>query len=163
MMSEQPPFDYERAAYFMKQALREAEQAFDEGEVPIGAVVVADGMIVGRGHNQTERLGDPTAHAEILALGAASEHFESWRLLGATLFVTIEPCIMCAGAAVMARIDRIVYGAAEPKFGGCDSLFQIPTDERLNHRVDILSGVMGEECATVLRAFFAKRRAGRLE
>ena len=142
----------------MKQALREAEQAFDEGEVPIGAVVVKEGLIVGRGHNQTERLGDPTAHAEIIAIGAAAEHFESWRLIGATLYTTIEPCVMCAGAAVLARIDRIVYGAPDPKFGGCDSIFRIPTDRRLNHHVAVLSGVMADEAAALMRSFFARRR-----
>jgi tRNA(adenine34) deaminase len=163
MTASHESFDYERAAFFMRQALREAELAFEEGEVPVGAVVVKDGFVVGRGHNQVERLGDPTAHAEILAIGAASEHFESWRLLGATLYSTVEPCVMCAGASVMARIDRIVYGAADPKFGGCGSILRIPTDPRLNHRVDILSGVMAEEAATLMRRFFAKRReeAGR--
>ncbi|MEW5702824.1 MAG: tRNA adenosine(34) deaminase TadA [Candidatus Zixiibacteriota bacterium] len=150
--------DYERAEYFMRQALREAESAFEEDEVPVGAVVVKDGLIVGRGHNQMERLGDPTAHAEILAIGAASSHFESWRLLGATLYSTIEPCVMCAGAGVMARIDRIVYGAADPKFGGCGSIFRIPSDPRLNHRVEIIGGVMADEAAALMRRFFAKRR-----
>lgn len=158
MAEPSPPFDYERAEHFMQQALREAARAFDEGEVPVGAVVVSDDQIVGRGHNQTERLGDPTAHAEIIAIGAAAGHFESWRLLGATLYSTIEPCVMCAGASVMARIDRIVYGATDPKFGGCDSIFQIPTDRRLNHQVAILHGIKAEECAAIMRKFFARRR-----
>lgn len=153
-----PNFDYERALFFMKQALREAQAAFDEGEVPVGAVIVKDGLIVGRGHNQTERLNDPTAHAEILAMGAASAHFESWRLLDATLYSTIEPCVMCAGASVMARVRRVVYGAPDPKFGGCVSVFRIPTDTRLNHRVDIVGGVMADEAAQLMREFFAKRR-----
>ena len=148
----------ERSEYFMRQALSEAELAFEEGEVPIGAVVVKDGRIVGRGRNQTERLGDPTAHAEILAIGAAAEHFESWRLLGATLYSTVEPCAMCAGAIVLARAERLVYGAADPKFGGCVSLFQIPTDTRLNHRVDVVGGVLAEQSATLMREFFATRR-----
>jgi tRNA(adenine34) deaminase len=163
-MMNQPeqPFDYERATWFMQQALHEAEHAFKQEEIPIGAVVVKDGVIVGRGHNQTECLGDPTAHAEILAIGAAAEKFESWRLLGATLYSTIEPCIMCAGASVMARVDRIVYGAADAKFGGCDSIFQIPTDPRLNHRVTIVSGVLAEDCAAIMKSFFVKRRARRL-
>jgi tRNA(adenine34) deaminase len=151
-------FDYERAVFFMKQALREAQAAFDEGEVPVGAVVVKEGLIVGRGHNQTERLNDPTAHAEILALGAASAHFESWRLLDATLYSTIEPCVMCAGASVMARVRRVVYGAPDPKFGGCVSVFRIPTDTRLNHRVDVVGGVMSDEAADLMRQFFARRR-----
>lgn len=158
MLNYDPNFDYERALFFMKQALREAQSAFDEGEVPIGAVVVKDGFIVGRGHNQTERLNDPTAHAEILALGAASAHFESWRLIDATIYSTIEPCVMCAGAAVMARVRRVVYGATDPKFGGCVSIFKIPTDPRLNHRVEVVGGVMAEEAAALMREFFAKRR-----
>lgn len=153
-----PHFDYERALFFMKQAMREAEEAFEEGEVPVGAVVVKDGFVVGRGHNQTVRLNDPTAHAEILALGAASSHFESWRLLDATIYSTIEPCVMCAGAAVMSRVRRIVYGATDPKFGGCVSIFKIPTDARLNHRVEVVGGVMPEEAAGLMRQFFAKRR-----
>jgi tRNA(adenine34) deaminase len=142
----------------MRQALVEAEQAFEEGEVPIGAVVVKEDRIVGRGRNQTERLGDPTAHAEILAIGAASERFESWRMIGATLYSTIEPCIMCAGAAVLARIDRLVYGATDPKFGGCASLFQIPTDPRLNHRMDIVPGLMAEQAAALMKEFFVRQR-----
>lgn len=158
MQNFDPAFDYERALFFMKQALREAQQAFDEGEVPIGSVVVKDGFVVGRGHNQTERLNDPTAHAEILALGAASSHFESWRLLDATVYSTIEPCVMCAGAAVMARVRRVVYGATDPKFGGCVSIFKIPTDSRLNHRVEVVGGVMAEEAAELMKKFFAKRR-----
>jgi tRNA(adenine34) deaminase len=158
MLDFDPNFDYERALFFMKQALREAQLAFDEGEVPVGAVVVKDGLVVGRGHNQTERLHDPTAHAEILALGAASSHFESWRLLDATVYSTIEPCVMCAGASVMARVRRLVYGATDPKFGGCASIFKIPTDTRLNHRVEVLGGVMAEEAAELMRRFFVKRR-----
>lgn len=153
-----PTFDYERATFFMRQALREAQAAFDEEEVPVGAVVVKENVVVGRGHNQTERLGDPTAHAEILALGAASEHFESWRLIDATLYSTIEPCVMCAGASVMARVRRIVYGAPDPKFGGCVSIFHIPTDLRLNHRVEVINGVLADDAAELMRQFFVKRR-----
>lgn len=148
----------ERSEYFMRQALAEAELAFEEGEVPIGAVVVKDDRIVGRGRNQMERLGDPTAHAEILAIGAAAEHFESWRLLGATLYSTIEPCVMCAGAIVLARIERLVYGAPDSKFGGCGSIFQIPTDLRLNHQVDLLAGILADQSSALLREFFAKQR-----
>jgi len=162
MINFDPTFDYERALFFMKQAMREAQQAFDEGEVPIGAVVVKDGFVVGRGHNQTERLNDPTAHAEILALGAAAPHFESWRLLDATIYSTIEPCVMCAGASVMARVRRVVYGAADPKFGGCVSIFKIPSDTRLNHRVEVVGGVMADEAADLMRQFFAKRRQEKL-
>jgi len=160
-----PPenFDYERATFFMRQALQEAETAFEHGEVPVGAVVVKDNMVVGRGHNQMERLGDPTAHAEILAIGAAAEHFESWRLLGGTLYVTIEPCVMCAGAAVLARIERIVYGAVDPKFGGCVSVFRIPTEPRLNHRVELVSGILADEAAALMREFFVRQREARGE
>jgi len=158
-----PPenFDYERARFFMRQALHEAEAAFEHGEVPVGAVVVKDNMVVGRGHNQMERLGDPTAHAEILAIGAAAEHFESWRLLGGTLYVTIEPCAMCAGASVLARIERIVYGAADPKFGGCVSVFRIPTEPRLNHRVELVGGILADEAAALMREFFVRQREER--
>lgn len=148
----------ERSEYFMRQALAEAELAFEEGEVPIGAVVVKDDRIVGRGRNQMERLGDPTAHAEILAIGAAAEHFESWRLLGATLYSTVEPCIMCSGALVLARVERLVYGAPDPKFGGCRSIYQIPTDLRLNHQVDLVAGILAEQSSALLREFFAKQR-----
>jgi len=152
------PLDPHRAEYFMRQALAEAELAFEEGEVPIGAVVVKEDRIVGRGRNQTERLGDPTAHAEILAIGAASEHFESWRMIGATLYSTIEPCIMCAGALVLARIDRLVYGAPDPKFGGCGSIFQIPNDQRLNHRVEIVAGLLADQAAALMKEFFVRQR-----
>jgi tRNA(adenine34) deaminase len=158
-MEQITPLDFERAEYFMRQALSEAIQAFDEGEVPVGAVIVKDNrIVVGRGHNQTERLGDPTAHAEILAIGAAAAHFESWRLIGATLYSTVEPCAMCAGAAVLARIERLVYGTTDPKFGGCVSLFSIPTDTRLNHRIDVVGGVLADEAAALMRDFFARRR-----
>lgn len=152
------PFDRERAEYFMRQAIAEAEQAFEEGEVPVGAVVVKGERVVGRGHNQVERLGDPTAHAEIVAIGAAAAHFDSWRLVGGTLYSTIEPCIMCAGATVLARLDRLVYGAPDPKFGGCVSVAAIPADQHLNHRVEICAGVLDEQAAMLMRDFFARRR-----
>ena len=143
----------------MRQALHEAKLAFEEGEVPVGAVIVKDDrIVVGRGHNQIERLGDPTAHAEILAIGAAAAHFESWRLIGATLYSTVEPCVMCAGASVLARIDRLVFGTADPKFGGCSSLFRIPTDTRLNHRMEVIEGILAEEAAELMRDFFVRRR-----
>jgi tRNA(adenine34) deaminase len=158
-MEQIPPLDFERAECFMRQALNEAALAFDEGEVPVGAVVVKDDrIVVGRGHNQTERLGDPTAHAEILAIGAAAAHFASWRLIGATLYSTVEPCVMCAGAAVLARIDRLVYGTPDPKFGGCSSLFRIPTDTRLNHRMEVVGGVLADQAAALMRDFFVRRR-----
>jgi len=143
----------------MRAALHEAVAAHDEGEVPVGAVVVRDGRIIGRGHNQRERLNDPTAHAEMLALTAASTFVESWRLDRCTLYVTLEPCAMCAGAIVLARIERLVFGAADPKSGACVSLYQIPADERLNHRVALGEPVLADECAALLQVFFEAQRA----
>ena len=157
-MTDALPFDLERAEYFMRLALQEAEQAFEEDEVPIGAVVVKDNRVVGRGHNQTERLGDPTAHAEIVAIGAAAAHFDSWRLIGGTLYSTIEPCVMCAGASVLARLDRLVYGAKDPKFGGCVSLYEIPTDPRLNHKIDMVGGILADQAAALMQEFFIQQR-----
>ena len=151
-------FGPERDEHFMRQAIAEAEKAFDEGEVPVGAVVVLENRIVGRGHNQTERLKDATAHAEMIALSAAAEQFESWRLLGAELFVTIEPCAMCAGAAVLGRVERIVFGVRDPKFGACGSIFNIPTEERLNHRIAVTEGVLAEQARALLVSFFQERR-----
>ncbi len=150
---------YETDERFMRAALSEAVAARDEGEVPVGAVVVRDGRIIGRGHNQRERLNDPTAHAEMLALTAASAFVESWRLDGCTLYVTLEPCAMCAGAIVLARIERLVFGTADPKSGACVSLYQIPADERLNHRIALGDPVLTDECAALLQTFFEKQRA----
>ena len=153
----------ERDKHFMRQALAEAQRAVDEGEVPVGAVVVFESRIVGRGHNQTERLKDATAHAEMIALSAAAEQFESWRLLGAELYVTIEPCAMCAGAAVLSRVQRIIFGVRDPKFGACGSIFTIPTERRLNHRIEITEGVLAEQASAMLVSFFRdKREKGRL-
>jgi len=142
----------------MVEALAEARLAAAEGEVPIGAVVVADGRIVGRGRNARERLNDPTAHAEILALHEASQELGRWRLSGATMYATLEPCPMCAGALVNARIDRLVYGVADPKAGAVDTLFDLVRDPRLNHRVRVESGILAEECGEILRQFFRERR-----
>lgn len=144
--------------YWMRVALTEAERAYALGEVPVGAVVVREGLILGRGYNQTETLKDPTAHAEILAITSACQAAEDWRLDGAVLYCTLEPCSMCAGAAVLARIARIVFGAADPRFGACGSLFTIPNDPRLNHRVELEGGVMAEEVAAMMRAFFREVR-----
>ncbi|GMV97676.1 MAG: tRNA-specific adenosine deaminase [Phycisphaerae bacterium] len=144
---------------FMRQALAEARAALEAGDVPVGAVVVHDGRIIGRGHNQRELLQDPTAHAEILALGAAAAALGSWRLTGCAIYVTLEPCAMCAGALVLARIDRLVFGAADPKAGACGSLMNLARDERLNHRVAVEAGVLAAPCAELLRGFFARRRA----
>jgi tRNA(adenine34) deaminase len=143
---------------FMAQALAEARLAAEEGEVPIGAVVVADGRVLSRGRNARERLGDPTAHAEILALQEASRALGSWRLSGATMYATLEPCPMCAGALVNARIDRLVYGVPDPKAGAVDTLFDLVRDGRLNHRVQVASGVLAQECGEILREFFRQRR-----
>jgi tRNA(adenine34) deaminase len=152
------PAEYEADEQFMSAALREAIAARDEGEVPVGAVVVRNGRIIGRGHNQRERLNDPTAHAEMLALTAASAFVGSWRLEDCTLYVTLEPCTMCAGAIVLARIERLVFGATDPKAGACTSLYSIPTDERLNHRVTIGEPALVDECGAVLSEFFAAQR-----
>ena len=143
----------------MKSALREALSAYDAGEVPIGAVVVRGGRIIGRGFNQREALSDPTAHAEMIAITAAAASVGDWRLGDCTLYVTLEPCTMCAGAIVLARLSRLVYGARDPKAGACDTLYHIPTDARLNHRVDVTGGVMRDECGQVLTQFFAEQRA----
>ena len=145
---------------WMRLALKEAERAYEAGEVPIGAVVVKDGVIVGRGHNQVERLGDPTAHAEILAISAACETIGSKFLDGCTLYVTLEPCPMCAGALVWARLERLVFGAFDEKAGACSTLYTIPDDPRLNHRVEIVSGIEAESAAALLRQFFLARRPG---
>lgn len=143
----------------MRAAIAEAGLARDEDEVPVGAVVAYDGRIIGRGHNQREALNDPTAHAEMIAITAAAGHLQSWRLEACTLFVTLEPCTMCAGAIVLARLSRVVFGARDPKAGACVSLYSIPTDERLNHRVIMDQSVLVDECGGMLQEFFAAQRA----
>ncbi len=145
--------------HYMRVAINEARCAAENGDVPVGAVVVHNGAIIGRGHNQRELLQDPTAHAEMLALTAGAAGLDSWRLLDCTLYVTLEPCVMCTGAIVLARIPRVVFGAPDPKGGACGSLFDIASDSRLNHRVDVVSGVLEEQCAEILRAFFRQQRA----
>lgn len=142
----------------MMEALAEARRAAEIGEVPIGAIVVLDGDILGRGHNRREVDGDPLAHAEILAIGAAARRMGGWRLTGATMYVTLEPCPMCAGALVNSRIQRLVYGAADPKAGYCGSLGNIVQDPRLNHRLEVTAGVLESESAALLRGFFASLR-----
>jgi tRNA(adenine34) deaminase len=144
---------------FMAEALAEARAAAAEGEVPIGAVVVADGRVVGRGRNARETRRDPTAHAEMLALQEAARALGRWRLSGATVYATLEPCPMCAGALVNARVDRLVYAVADPKAGAAGTLFDLVRDARLNHRMEVTSGVLGQECGALLTEFFrAKRR-----
>jgi tRNA(adenine34) deaminase len=143
---------------WMKRALMEAEQAYEEGEVPIGAVVVNQEGIIGRGHNRVEALGDPTAHAEMLAITAACDTVSEKFLTDATLYVTVEPCPMCAGAIVWARIERLVFGAFDEKAGSCSTLYNIPRDERLNHQTDIISGVEAQRARELLQQFFHERR-----
>jgi len=142
----------------MRAALQEAQKAYKEDEVPIGAVIVYRERIIGRGHNQVEGLQDPTAHAEILAIGAAAGFLHSWRLEGATIYVTIEPCPMCMGAIILSRLDRLVFGAPDPRFGACGSVVNIPEDYRLNHKIEVTSGVLRDECSWLLSSFFQKLR-----
>ncbi len=145
---------------WMLHALREAERAFEEGEVPVGAVVVKDNVLIGRGHNEVERLKDPTAHAEILAISAACETVGGKRLDGCTLYVTLEPCPMCAGALVWSRLNKLVFGAFDEKAGACSTLYSIPKDPRLNHQMEVISGVEADLAAELLRRFFVERRVG---
>ena len=142
----------------MSLALAEARQAAAEGEVPVGAIVVASGQLVGRGRNGRERLGDPTAHAEVAALRAAARRLGRWRLTGCTLYVTLEPCFMCAGALVNARLDRLVFAAKDPKAGAAGSLADVCRDARLNHQLVVTGGVLEAECGALLRDFFRQRR-----
>jgi tRNA(adenine34) deaminase len=143
---------------FMELAFREAERAFEEREVPVGSIVVFDNKVIGRGYNRTEALKDATAHAEIIALTAAYNYVGDWRLDNCYLFSTLEPCAMCAGAAVLSRIKTIVFGARDPKFGGCESIFHIPTETRLNHRIEVVEGVMADEIAALMKEFFQRVR-----
>jgi len=145
-------------ARLMQTALEEARRCVGSGDVPVGAVVARGDEIVAAAGNARERLGDPTAHAEILALRGASEAVGSWRLDGCTLYVTLEPCAMCAGALVLARIERVVFGAADPKAGFAGSLGDLLRDPRSNHRVEVVSGVLEDECGNLLREFFRERR-----
>ena len=142
----------------MRLALIEAEDCLDSGDVPVGAVIARDGEMLTSAGNARERLQDPTAHAEVLALREASTISDSWRLDGCTLYVTLEPCAMCAGAIVLSRIDRVVFGARDPKAGFAGSLGNLLQDERLNHRVDVTVGLLEDECGELLRAFFRDRR-----
>jgi tRNA(adenine34) deaminase len=142
----------------MAGALAEARRAFDEGEVPVGCVIVKDGVVIGRGRNQVERLKDATAHAEIVAIGAASAALDTWRLDACTLYVTLEPCAMCAGAIVLARVGRVVFGALDPKAGACGSVLDVFGTPRLNHAPAVTSGVRADEAAALLGSFFEKQR-----
>ena len=156
-MSEGFPDD----EYFMRLALREAERAREHGDVPIGAVVVHGGEVIAVGRNERELRQDPTAHAEILALREAARALGSWRVLETALYVTLEPCAMCAGAIVLARVPRVLYGASDPKAGAAGSVLDILDEPRLNHRPEVRGGVLAEECGAMLSGFFAERRGAR--
>ena len=145
-------------APFMRAALEQARGAQAMGDVPIGAVVVREGEIIAAAHNRRIVDADPTAHAEMLAIRAAADALRDWRLNGCTMVVTLEPCCMCAGAMLLARMDRVVYGATDPKGGAVDTLFQLCSDERLNHRMEVVSGVLAEECGDILTRFFEEQR-----
>jgi tRNA(adenine34) deaminase len=149
---------FSRDEYFMRLALREAERALEHDDVPIGAVVVREGEIIGAAHNERELRQDPTAHAEILALREAARVTGSWRVLDSVLYVTLEPCAMCAGAIVLARVPRVVYGTVDPKAGAAGSVLDVLAEPRLNHRPDVAGGLLQADCAALLTAFFASRR-----
>src|SRR5436853_1254218 len=149
---------FPREEYFMRLALREAARAAEHEDVPIGAVVVREGEVIGLGGNERELRADPTAHAELIALREAAQRLGSWRILDSVMYVTLEPCAMCAGAIVLARLPRVVFGATDPKAGAAGSVFNVLEEPRLNHRPQVESGLLAEECADLLRAFFAPRR-----
>lgn len=149
------PFDHR---FWMKKALVQAEIAFEKGEIPVGAVVVKEGELISKGFNLREQLNDPTAHAEIIALTAAAERLGDWRLTGCILYVTLEPCPMCAGAIVNSRIETVVYGLADPSMGACDSLYHLCEDPRMNHQANVISGVMRDEIKQLMDLFFLKLR-----
>ncbi len=149
---------FPRDDYFMGLALREAERALEHDDVPIGAVIVRDGEVIGRGHNERELRQDPTAHAEIIALREAARAQLSWRVLDAVLYVTLEPCAMCAGAIVLARVPRVVFGTTDPKAGACGSVLDVLGEPRLNHRPTVAGGLLEGACADLLTGFFASRR-----
>jgi tRNA(adenine34) deaminase len=149
---------FPRDDYFMRLALREAERALQHDDVPIGAVLVRDGELVAAAHNERELRQDPTAHAEVIALREAARQAASWRLLDTVVYVTLEPCAMCAGALVLARVPRVVYGASDPKAGACGSVLDVLGEPRLNHRPEVAGGLLAQECGELLSGFFASRR-----
>jgi tRNA(adenine34) deaminase len=150
--------DDEAHVGFMQEALKEAKLAYEEDEVPVGAVIVVDGKIIARGHNTREKEGSPLAHAEINAIQNALFHFEGWRFLNASLYVTLEPCVMCAGAIISARIENVIYGTEDPKAGVCKSLYQLFSDERFNHRPNLNGPFLKDACSSILKEFFASKR-----
>lgn len=156
-----PVDERDRDRSYMELALQEAGRAADEAEIPVGAVIVNEGRVIGRGHNRREGLQSPTSHAEILAIEVASSHLGSWRLQGCELYVTLEPCIMCVGAILQARLPRLVFGCSDPKAGAVESLYRLCEDERLNHQVSVTSGVLGGECSNILRDFFVSLRTNK--
>lgn len=147
--------------YWMAKAIAEARKAEAKGEVPIGCVIVRDGRIVARAHNLRETSQDPAGHAELLAIRKAAKKLDSWRLLDTTLYVTLEPCLMCMGAIILARIPTVVFGCFDPKAGAAGSLYDLSNDPRLNHRFELISGVCGEQCSALLSSFFAELRRRR--
>jgi tRNA(adenine34) deaminase len=149
---------FPRDEHFMRLALREGMRASEHGDVPVGAVVVREGEVIGAGHNERELRQDPTAHAEILALREAARHQRSWRLLDTVLYVTLEPCAMCAGAIVLGRVPRVVYGTTDPKAGAAGSVLDVLAEPRLNHRPEVSGGLLADECAALLVDFFSSRR-----
>jgi tRNA(adenine34) deaminase len=150
---------FPRDELFMRLAIREAERALEHDDVPVGAVLVAGGEVIGAGHNERELRQDPTAHAELLALREAARHLGSWRILDSVLYVTLEPCAMCAGAIVLARVPRVVYGTTDPKAGAAGSVLDVLAEPRLNHRPEVAGGLLADECAALLTDFFGSRRA----
>ena len=149
---------FPRDEYFMQMAIRDAQTALEHGDVPIGAVVVCDGEVVGEGHNERELRQDPTAHAEVIALREAARTLGSWRILDSVLYVTLEPCAMCAGAIVLARVPRVVFGCTDPKAGAAGSVLDVLAEPRLNHRPEVAGGLLAPECAALLQDFFSSRR-----
>lgn len=146
--------------FYMRMAISQAQRAMEAGEVPVGCVIVHEGTLIGKAHNQRETLQDPTAHAEVLAITQAAAHLHSWRLENTRMYVTLEPCPMCAGAIILARIPEVYYGATDPKAGCCGSLMDLPADQRFNHNPVVRAGVLGEECGALLSGFFREIREG---
>jgi tRNA(adenine34) deaminase len=144
--------------YYMRQAIAEAKKAFEKDEVPVGAIIVYDNKVIAKAHNQREMLLDPTAHAEMIAITQASAYLQNWRLSDTTVYVTLEPCAMCAGALVQARVKNLVYGAKDEKQGACESTVNLVNDPRFNHRMNVISGVLEDECGLLLKQFFLEKR-----
>ncbi len=158
MIVPQMPADARKHEHYMQLAIEQARQAEAAGDVPVGAVIVRDGQLVAAAHNQREQLRDPTAHAEMIAITQAAEAVGSWRLTGCTLYVTLEPCPMCAGAILQARLPQLIYGAADPKAGAVETLYRLLADPRMNHQTEVLAGLLGSECGKLLSDFFAEQR-----